>query len=111
MPPLRRSFFCPSDGRRTDAANRRKAAGGNQSSTRRQLRLAGGYVLDKNWCGTGVAESGTVEEIDEFVCAGKPAMLYFSSRIIDPNRIDLKQLKKTAAVQRHHLRDCACRHF
>jgi hypothetical protein len=43
---------------------------------------------------TGVAESGTVEEIDQFVAAGKPALLYFSSRAIDPNKIDLKQFKK-----------------
>jgi hypothetical protein len=43
---------------------------------------------------TGVAESGTVEEIDQFVSAGKPALLYFSSRAIDPNKIDLKQHKK-----------------
>jgi hypothetical protein len=40
---------------------------------------------------TGVAESGTVEEIDQCVGAGKPALLYFSSRPIDPNKIDLKQ--------------------
>jgi len=43
---------------------------------------------------TGVAESGTVEEIDQFVAAGKPAMLYFSSRPINPNKVDLKQFKK-----------------
>jgi hypothetical protein len=43
---------------------------------------------------TGVAESGTVEEIDQFVAAGKPTLLYFSSRPIDPNKIDLKQHKK-----------------
>src|SRR6266852_988492 len=43
---------------------------------------------------TGVADSGTVEEIDHFVAAGKPALLYFSSRPIDPNKIDLKQHKK-----------------
>jgi hypothetical protein len=43
---------------------------------------------------TGVAESGTVEEIDQFVAAGKPALLYFSSRPIDPNKIDLKQHRK-----------------
>lgn len=41
-----------------------------------------------------VAESGTVEEIDQFVGAGKPALLYFSSRPVDPNKIDLRQLKK-----------------
>lgn len=40
---------------------------------------------------TGVAESGTVEEIDLFVAAAKPAMLYFSRRPIDPDRIDTRQ--------------------
>lgn len=40
---------------------------------------------------TGVAESGTVEEIDEFVAAQKPALLYFSRRPIDPAKIDLFQ--------------------
>src|SRR5216684_5873043 len=43
---------------------------------------------------TGVAESGTVEEIDQFVAAGKPAMLYFSNRPIDPNAINLRQQQK-----------------
>lgn len=43
---------------------------------------------------TGVAESGTVEEIDQFVAAGKPALLYFSNRPIDPNKIDLRQHSK-----------------
>jgi hypothetical protein len=38
--------------------------------------------------------SGTLEEIDQFVGAKKPAMLYFSKRPIDPNKIDIKQLKK-----------------
>lgn len=40
----------------------------------------------------GVAESGTVDEIDQFVAARKPAMLYFSNRYIDPRKIDTKQL-------------------
>jgi hypothetical protein len=44
--------------------------------------------------GTGVAESGTVEEIDQCVDAGKPALLYFSNRPVDPNKIDLKQHRK-----------------
>lgn len=43
---------------------------------------------------TGVADSGTVEEIDQFVSAKKPTSLYFSSRPIDPNRIDLNQFKR-----------------
>ncbi len=43
---------------------------------------------------TGAAESGTVEEINHIVTAGKRAMLYFSTRPVDPNKIDLKQMKK-----------------
>jgi hypothetical protein len=53
-----------------------------------------GMFWTKLGTSTGVAESGTVEEIEQFVAAGKPAMLYFSSRPIDPNKIDLKQHKK-----------------
>jgi hypothetical protein len=48
---------------------------------------------------TGAAESGTVEEIDQFVAAGKPAQLYFSRRLIDPTKIDHKQHKKLRAFK------------
>lgn len=44
--------------------------------------------------GTGVAPSGTVEEIDQFVTAGKPSLIYFSTRPIEPSKIDIEQLKK-----------------
>lgn len=40
------------------------------------------------------AESGTVEEIQHFIKMNKPAMIYFSSERIDPNKIDLKQKKR-----------------
>lgn len=40
---------------------------------------------------TGKALSGTVEEIKEHVAAGKPAMIYFSSRPVAPESIDLEQ--------------------
>jgi len=53
-----------------------------------------GMFWTKIGTSTGVAESGTVEEINQFVAGGKPALLYFSSRLIDPNKIDLKQQKK-----------------
>jgi hypothetical protein len=43
---------------------------------------------------TGVAESGTLEEIERTVNAGKPAMLYFSSAPQNPDRIDTEQLTK-----------------
>ncbi|WP_271593787.1 hypothetical protein [Bradyrhizobium sp. CCBAU 65884] len=43
---------------------------------------------------TGVAESGTVEEIDRFVAAGKSALLYFSNRPIEPEAFDHKQNRR-----------------
>ncbi len=43
---------------------------------------------------TGVAASGTVEEIDRFVANGKPAMLYFSGRKISKSLLDSKQSAK-----------------
>src|SRR6266852_236273 len=45
-----------------------------------------GMFSTKIGTSTGVAESGTVEEIDQFVSVGKPALLYFSNRPIDPNK-------------------------
>lgn len=53
-----------------------------------------GMFWTKLGTNTGANDSGTVEEIDQFVAAGKPALLYFSSRPIDPSKIDLKQHKK-----------------
>jgi hypothetical protein len=43
---------------------------------------------------TGESESGTVEEIEQFAKAHKPALLYFSSRQVDPDKVDLDQLKR-----------------
>jgi hypothetical protein len=43
---------------------------------------------------TGVAESGTLEEIERVGNAGKPIMLYFSRVEIDPDKIDLIQIEK-----------------
>lgn len=40
---------------------------------------------------TGKAESGTVEEIEEHIYAGKPAMIYFSSKPVAPESIDSEQ--------------------
>jgi hypothetical protein len=69
-----------------------------QDAINRQLVDECDILLGMFWTrigtSTGVAESGTVEEIDQFVATGKPALLYFSSRPIDPARIDLRQHKK-----------------
>lgn len=43
---------------------------------------------------TGVAESGTLEEIARVAKAGKPIMLYFSKIGMDPEQIDVAQLNK-----------------
>jgi hypothetical protein len=48
---------------------------------------------------TGVADSGTLEEIDLFAGASKPALLYFSRRPIDPDKIDMVQHKKLKAFK------------
>jgi Domain of unknown function (DUF4062) len=53
-----------------------------------------GMFWTKFGTNTGVAESGTVEEIDQFVAAGKPTMLYFSRRPIDPYAINWTQHRK-----------------
>jgi hypothetical protein len=45
---------------------------------------------------TGDAVSGTAEEIERHVAAGKPAMLYFSSAPVVPTSVDLEQF---AALQ------------
>ncbi|MBL8298080.1 MAG: DUF4062 domain-containing protein [Rhodanobacteraceae bacterium] len=43
---------------------------------------------------SGEADSGTVEEIEKHVAAGKPAMIYFSSRPVAPESIDQDQYAK-----------------
>ena len=58
-----------------------------------------------------MAESGTVEEIDQFVAAGKPAMLYFSRRPIDPNKIDADQQSKLRKFQETTFKRALVGHF
>jgi hypothetical protein len=53
-----------------------------------------GMFWTKLGTGTGIAEPGTVEEIDQFVSAGKPTMLYFSRRPVDPNSINIQQQRR-----------------
>lgn len=42
---------------------------------------------------TGASESGTAEEIEWFINNARPVMLYFSSRSIDPAKLDIDQYK------------------
>lgn len=60
----------------------------------RECDILVGMFWTKIGTSTGVAESGTVEEIDQVIAAGKPALLYFSNRPIDPNKIDMRQHRK-----------------
>lgn len=48
---------------------------------------------------TGTSESGTVEEIEEHTKAGKPAMLYFSSRPVTPDSVDPAQYQSLQAFK------------
>lgn len=50
---------------------------------------------------TGEAKSGTVEEIERHLAAGKPAMIYFSSKPVAPESIDSAQF---AEVQKFKAR-------
>lgn len=43
---------------------------------------------------TGEAESGSVEEVQKFIAAGKPVLLYFSNAPVMPESVDLEQYKK-----------------
>lgn len=48
---------------------------------------------------TGKAKSGTVEEIEAHVAAGKPAMIYFSSKPVAPQSIDAVQFAELQAFK------------
>ncbi len=49
---------------------------------------------------TGVAESGTVEEIEEFLSSGKPVMLYFSSAPVVLDSVEPEQYQKLTAFKK-----------
>ncbi|WP_115526659.1 MULTISPECIES: hypothetical protein [Xanthomonas] len=49
---------------------------------------------------TGASESGTAEEIEWFIEGGKPVMVYFSSRQVDPTKLDLDQYKALKEFQK-----------
>lgn len=50
---------------------------------------------------TGKAASGTVEEINEHLAAGKPAMIYFSSRPVAPESLDVEQYAEVSSFKEH----------
>jgi hypothetical protein len=50
---------------------------------------------------TGIADSGTLEEIERVGAAGKPIMLYFSKVVIDPTEINTEQMEKLRAFKKN----------
>jgi hypothetical protein len=48
---------------------------------------------------TGVADSGTAEEIEQFRSAGKPVLLYFSSTPLSPENVDPQQYQAVLAYR------------
>lgn len=48
---------------------------------------------------TGKSISGTVEEIEQFIKTKKPVMLYFSQSPVDPDAINIEQLKSMRAFR------------
>jgi hypothetical protein len=48
---------------------------------------------------TGTSDSGTVEEIEEHIATGKPAMLYFSSVPVRPDSVDNTQYSALKAFK------------
>lgn len=51
---------------------------------------------------TNKAISGTVEEIDEHIKSGKPTMLYFSNRSINPEKIDREQYEAVLRIKQEY---------
>ena len=49
---------------------------------------------------TGKAESGTVEEIYQFIKDGKPVMIYFSSKPVTPDKLDHEQYKRLMSFKK-----------
>ena len=66
----------------------------------RQCDLLVGVFWTRLGTDTGVAESGTVEEIEEFRKDGKPVLLYFSSVPVIPESIDHEQYQKLVAYKK-----------
>jgi hypothetical protein len=66
----------------------------------KQCALLVGVFWTRLGTDTGVAESGTAEEIEEFRKEGKPVLLYFSSVPVVPESIDHKQYQKLVAYKK-----------
>ena len=74
-----------------------------QTIINRQVLSKCDLLVGVFWTRIGTATerhlSGTVEEIEEHISAGKPAMLYFSSQPVALDTVDMDQVKKLKAFK------------
>lgn len=93
----------------------RPQAGRPQGALNEQLVDSADILVGMFWtrlgAPTGVAESGTVEEIKEFFKKGKPTMLYFSERPVNPQGIDIEEHKRLAAFKANVFKKAICGSF
>lgn len=59
-----------------------------------------GMFWTKIGTSTGAFESGTIEEIEQFIESQKPAMIYFSKREAPLDQVDISQLNKLRKFKR-----------
>lgn len=81
-----------------------QAGGHPQQILNRQLADGADILVAVLWTRLGTATpgapSGTVEEVDRFLAAGKPVLLYFINMPVAPNSVDAKQLRAVRSYQR-----------
>ncbi len=74
-----------------------------QASINRQIVDGSDILIGMFWTrvgtNTGVATSGTAEEIDRFSAGNKPVMLYFSERPVAPSAINVQQFEQLRDLQ------------
>jgi hypothetical protein len=74
-----------------------------QGIINRQLVDAADVLIGVFWTRLGTptseAESGTLEEIERFIEAGKPVLLYFSSEPVAPDSVDQDELGRLAKAR------------
>ncbi len=77
-----------------------------QSILNRQLVDKCQILLGVFWGRIGTktknAESGTVEEIEQFIASKRPAMLYFSGKSIPQSKLDTKQYERLKTLKRNY---------
>jgi hypothetical protein len=78
-------------------------SGDSQSPDSREERHPCSHFLVSHRIGTatGVAESGTIEEIENHLKSGRPTMIYFSSKDV-PRNIDTGQLEAIRRAEKNY---------